>query len=154
MTESENIEYMNRAIELAREAAAAGEIPVGAVIVDRKSGEILGEGRNKCEKLALPTAHAEIIAIEAAAKKVGNQRLSDTAIYITLEPCPMCAGAILNAQIDEIYFGAYDPRLGAAGSVCDIFDLRNNRHPGIRSGICENECLALLRDFFKKIRKK
>lgn len=143
---------MREAIALAEEAAAAGEIPVGAVVADRHTGEILGRGRNRREQDHSPTAHAEILALEEAAKKLGTWRLSDCYLYVTLEPCPMCSGAIINARIDRVIFGAYDPKAGAVVSVQQMFQLPYNHKPRVTEGMLEYECSAVLQQFFAKIR--
>ena len=146
--------YMREAIALAEEAAAVGEIPVGAVVVDRETGEILGRGRNRREQDASPTAHAEILAIEAAAKRRGSWRLSGCNLYVTLEPCPMCSGAIINSRIDRVIFGAYDEKAGAVVSVQQMFRLPYNHHPRVTEGLLEEPCAAVLRSFFEQIREK
>jgi tRNA(adenine34) deaminase len=140
--------FMSRALELARAAEAAGEVPVGAVIV--RDGQIIGEGSNRPIGAHDPTAHAEIVALRAAAATVGSYRLLDTTLYVTLEPCAMCAGAMVHARVKRLVFAARDPKAGAAGSVFDIV-----RHPALNHSIdCEEgvlgeECAALLKDFFK-----
>lgn len=145
---------MERAIELARQAADEGEVPVGAVVVKKSTGEIIGEGRNMRETGKNALAHAEIIAINNACKKLGGWRLPDCAIYVTLEPCPMCCGAVINARIDNVIFGAYDLKSGSAVSVQSIFELPYNHRPTVKGGVMETECSALLSDFFKNLRKK
>lgn len=146
--------FMERAIELARQAADEGEVPVGAVVVKKSTGEIIGEGRNMRETGKNALAHAEIIAINNACKKLGGWRLPDCAIYVTLEPCPMCCGAVINARIDDVIFGAYDLKSGSAVSVQSIFELPYNHRPTVKGGLMETECSALLSDFFKNLRKK
>ena len=146
--------FMERAIELARQAADEGEVPVGAVVVKKSTGEIIGEGRNMRETEKNAHAHAEIIAINNACKKLGGWRLPDCAIYVTLEPCPMCCGAVINARIDDVIFGAYDLKSGSAVSVQSIFELPYNHRPTVKGGVMETECSALLSDFFKNLRKK
>lgn len=146
--------FMERAIELARQAADEGEVPVGAVVVKKSTGEIIGEGRNMRETGKNALAHAEIIAINNACKKLGGWRLPDCAIFVTLEPCPMCCGAVINARIDDVIFGAYDLKSGSAVSVQSIFELPYNHHPTVKGGLMETECSALLSDFFKNLRKK
>ena len=146
--------FMERAIELARQAADEGEVPVGAVVVKKSTGEIIGEGRNMRETEKNALAHAEIIAINNACKKLGGWRLPDCAIYVTLEPCPMCCGAVINARIDDVIFGAYDLKSGSAVSVQSIFELPYNHRPTVKGGVMETECSALLSDFFKNLRKK
>ena len=143
---------MREAIVLAEEAAAAGEIPVGAVVVDRETGEILGRGRNRREQDHSPTAHAEILAIEEAAKKRGSWRLSGCNLYVTLEPCPMCSGAIINARIDRVIFGAYDEKAGAVCSVQEMFTLPYNHKPRVTGGLLEEPCVRILQDFFAGLR--
>ena len=145
---------MRQAIALAEEAAAEGEIPVGALVVDRETGEILGRGRNRREHDHSPTAHAEILAIEEAAKKRGSWRLSGCSLYVTLEPCPMCSGAIINARIDRVIFGAYDPKAGAVRSVEEMFALPYNHKPRVTAGLLEEPCAAVLQAFFAEIRGK
>lgn len=146
--------FMERAIELARQAADEGEVPVGAVVVKKSTGEIIGEGRNMRETGKNALAHAEIIAINNACKKLGGWRLPDCAIFVTLEPCPMCCGAVINARIDNVIFGAYDLKSGSAVSVQSIFELPYNHRPTVKGGVMETECSALLSDFFKNLRKK
>ena len=148
-----NEKFMDRAIALARKAALRGEIPVGAVVV--KDGEIIGEGYNRREELSSPSAHAEIMAIESAAKRLSDWRLSGCSLYVTLEPCPMCAGAIINARIDEVVFGAFDKRAGScsAESVANIFSLGYDQKPEVYGGIREAECKELLTEFFKERRQ-
>ena len=153
MNENNNdILYMNEAIKLAKKAASLGEVPIGAVIV--KDGEIISEGYNLRETEKLSTAHAEISAIEAACKKLGGWRLFGCTLYVTLEPCPMCAGAIVNSRIDRVVYGASDIRFGACGSLFNINSYPLNHAFEITSGVCEEECRALLSDFFADLRKK
>jgi tRNA(adenine34) deaminase len=138
---------MSRALELAREAQAAGEVPVGAVIV--KDGAIIAEGFNRPISGNDPTAHAEIVAMRAAAQILGSYRLLDTTLYVTLEPCAMCAGAMVHARIKQLVFGATDPRAGAAGSVFNIAQNTSLNHRiEVEGGVLGDECGALLRDFF------
>ncbi len=144
--------YMQRAVELAGYAAAIGEIPVGAVIVRHSTGEIIGEGYNRRETDKNALAHAEIIAINNACRKLGGWRLPDCDIYVTLEPCPMCCGAIINARIDRVIYGVGDSKSGSADSVQRMFSLPYNHKPEIISGIMHDECAMLLPDFFKNIR--
>ena len=150
---ADDFECMELAIALAEEAAAAGEIPVGAVVVDRETGEILGRGRNRREQDHSPTAHAEILAIEEAAKKRGSWRLSGCTLYVTLEPCPMCSGAIINARIDRVVFGAYDEKAGAVSSVQQMFLLPYNHRPRVTEGLLEDRCAAVLQRFFTDLRE-
>lgn len=144
--------YMQRAIELAGYAAVIGEIPVGAVIVRHSTGEIIGEGYNRRETDKNALAHAEIIAIDNACRKLGGWRLPDCDIYVTLEPCPMCCGAIINARIDRVIYGVSDSKSGSADSVQQMFSLPYNHKPEIISGIMHDECASLLPEFFKNIR--
>ncbi len=143
--------YMKKALELAREAALEGEVPVGCVIV--RNGEIVATGRNRRETAKTALGHAEIEAIGAACEKLGGWRLWDCTLYVTLEPCPMCAGAIVNARIPTVVFGASDDKCGACGSVCDLFAMDFNHHPQVVSGVCQEEAAALLSDFFKDLRQ-
>ena len=144
--------YMQKALELAREAALEGEVPVGCVIV--RNGEIVATGRNRRETAKTALGHAEIEAIGAACEKLGGWRLWDCTLYVTLEPCPMCAGAIVNARIPTVVFGASDDKCGACGSVCDLFSMDFNHHPQVVKGVCQEEAADLLTDFFKDLREK
>ncbi len=143
--------YMLLALEQAEKAAKAGEIPVGAVIV--KNGEIIALGRNRREEKQSALSHAECEAIEIACKKLNSWRLSGCDIYVTLEPCPMCAGAIINARCDNVYYGAADEKWGAADSAARLFNMFPNK-PQFYGGIMERECKRLLQDFFENCRKK
>ena len=145
-------EFMNRAITLAKQSALEGEVPVGAVIV--KDNEIIAEGRNRREYGKNALYHAEIEAINNACKKLGGWRLWQCDLYVTLEPCPMCAGAIINARIKRVVFGAFDLKAGSFGSVVNFNDLAYNHKPEIIGGIMENECKELLSNFFKELRNK
>ena len=144
---------MEKALVLAQKAAEHGEVPVGAIVVD-ENGEIIGEGYNRREELQSPTAHAEIIAIEQAAKRLHNRRLSDCTLYVTLEPCPMCAGAIINAQIKRLVYGAFDEKNGACASVATLFDEKFTHMPRVRSRILEKRCGDVLSKFFKDLRNQ
>ncbi len=146
--------YMERALELAEIAGSLGEVPVGAVVVSNRSGEIVGEGYNLRESAKNALAHAEIIAIDNACKKLGGWRLPDCSIYVTLEPCPMCCGAIINARIDNVVFGAYDPKSGSAVSVQKMFELPYNYKPSVTGGVMEEKCSAALTNFFRALREK
>ena len=146
----EDLTYMQAALSLAKEAAEAGEVPVGCVIV--RNGQIVGQGRNRREEGKSALAHAEIEAIADACKNLGGWRLWDCTLYVTLEPCPMCAGAIVNARIPRVVFGASDKKCGACGSVCDIFSMDFNHHPEVTKGILEAESTALLTEFFQNLR--
>ena len=141
-------EYMERALELAREAASRGEIPVGALVVD-KDGKIIGEGFNRREELQSPTAHAEVLAIEQAAKTLHNRRLSGCTLYVTLEPCPMCAGAVMNAGLKRLVYGAFDDKNGACASVATLFDEKFTHIPMVRSRVLKERCGEILSEFFK-----
>ena len=142
--------YMEQALILAREAAAEGEVPVGCVIV--RGDQIVGRGRNRRETDKTALGHAEIEAIGDACRNLGGWRLWDCTLYVTLEPCAMCAGAILNARIPRVVFGASDKKYGACGSVCDLFSMDFNHHPQVETGLMEAESAALLEDFFKDLR--
>ena len=144
-------EFMLKAIELAKISALEGEVPVGAVVV--KGDEIVGCGRNRREYGKNALYHAELEAIDNACKKLGGWRLWQCDLYVTLEPCPMCAGAIINARIKKVVFGAYDKKAGSFGSVADFNQIPYNHKPEIEGGIMETECSALLSDFFKKLRQ-
>ena len=145
-------QYMEQALELARQAGAEGEVPVGCVIV--RQGRVVGRGRNRRETAKSALGHAEIEAIADACRNLGGWRLWDCTLYVTLEPCPMCAGAIINARIPRVVYGASDEKCGACGSVCDLFSMEFNHHPTVEKGICEEECGGLLRDFFQDLREK
>lgn len=144
-------EMMERALTLAKIAAEHGEIPVGALVTNAV-GEIIGEGYNRREELQSPIAHAEIIAIESSAKKIGSRRLTGCTLYVTLEPCPMCAGAIMNAGLKRLVYGAFDEKNGACASVVTLFDEKFTHIPMVRSRVLEQRCGEVLSDFFKKIR--
>ena len=141
---------MQRALELAHEAAANGETPVGAVVV--RHGTIVGEGRNRREHGKNALYHAEVEAIDAACKTLGGWRLWECELFVTLEPCPMCAGAIINARIARLIYGASDPKAGCCGSVIDLFSLPFNHKPKVESGLLADESATLLRNFFAKLR--
>ena len=143
---------MREALALAREAAAAGEVPVGAVVV--KDGEVIGRGYNQPVAAHDPAAHAEVMALRDAATRIGNYRLADCALYVTLEPCAMCAGAIMQARIARVVYGAADPKTGACGSVVDLFaEKRLNHHATVRGGVMAGEAGGLLQDFFAQRRR-
>ena len=144
-------EYMEKALALAKKAAEHGEVPVGAIVVNSE-GEIIGEGYNRREELASPTAHAELIAIEQAAKRLGSRRLIGCTLYVTLEPCPMCAGAVMNAQLTRLVYGAFDEKNGACASVVTLFDEKFTHIPRVRSRVLEKRCGDILTDFFRGIR--
>lgn len=145
-------EFMQKAIELAKISEGEGEVPVGAVVV--RNNEIVGTGRNRREYGKNALYHAELEAIDNACKRLGGWRLWQCDLYVTLEPCPMCAGAIINSRIKTVYFGAYDNKAGSFGSVANFNMLPYNHKPEIIGGIMENECSTLLTEFFKKLREK
>lgn len=139
--------YMRRALELAREAAAEGDVPVGAVVVHE--GEIVGEGRNTRERDADPTGHAEIVALRAAAAALGRWRLDGCTLVVTLEPCTMCAGAVVSSRVDRLVFGAWDEKAGAVGSLWDVVrDRRLNHRPEVLADVLPDDSSVLLRSFF------
>ena len=142
---------MKAALALAKQAFDDAEVPVGAVVV--RKGEIVGTGRNRREKGKNALYHAEIEAINNACQKLGGWRLWECELYVTLEPCPMCAGAIVNARIPQVYFGAYDEKNGCCGSVANVLQLEYGFHPACEGGVMEEECAALLKAFFKGLRK-
>lgn len=146
-----NKEFMSYALDLAKQAGINGEIPVGAVIV--KDGEIIGQGMNTREKEQNALGHAEINAINEACKRLGSWRLDGSAIYVTMEPCPMCAGAIINARISKVVFGCYDLKMGAFDSVCSLANENFDFSAEVYGGIMEEECSKILKDFFKELRK-
>lgn len=147
-----NEEYMREALVLAKQAFDQDEVPVGAVVV--RNGEIVSRAYNERETISDATAHAEVLAIRRACEKLGRWRLSDCELYVTLEPCPMCAGAIVNAKLDAVYYGAKDPRGGAFGSIMDLRSYPLYHKPKICGGILEQESLVLVRSFFEKKRKE
>ena len=146
----EDLKFMDEALALAAEAAQEGEVPVGCVIV--RDGRIVGRGRNRRETDKTALGHGEIEAIADACKTLGGWRLWDCTLYVTLEPCPMCAGAIINARIPRVVYGAGDAKCGAVRSVCSMFSMEFNHHPEVEAGVLETECAQLLTDFFKKLR--
>ena len=146
----DDLQFMDAALVLAKEAAAEGEVPVGCVIV--RGDEIVGRGRNRRETAKTALGHAEIEAISEACKNLGGWRLWECTLYVTLEPCPMCAGAIVNARIPRVVYGASDKKCGACGSVCDLFSMEFNHHPEVTKGIREEEAAALLAEFFRNLR--
>ena len=143
-------EFMEQALALAKEAARDGEVPVGCVIV--RDGQIVGRGRNRRERDKSALAHAETEAIAQACRALGGWRLWECTLYVTLEPCPMCAGAIVNARIPRVVYGAPDPKCGACGSVCDLFSMAFNHHPQVESGVLGEACGTVLREFFQELR--
>ena len=147
-----DLEFMAEALELAKAAAAEGEVPVGCVVT--LGDRVVGRGRNRRETGKSALAHAEIEAIADACKTLGGWRLWQCTLYVTLEPCPMCAGAIINARIPRVVYGAKDPKAGSCESVVNLFDLPYNHKPEVDAGVMEQECAAVLTDFFKNLRKK
>ena len=145
-------EFMNEAIALARQSELEGEVPVGAVVV--KDNKIVGTGRNRREYGKNALYHAELEAIDSACKTLGGWRLWQCDLYVTLEPCPMCAGAIINARIKTVYFGAFDPKAGSCGSMINLFSLPYNHQPELVSGVMEEQCADELRTFFRELREK
>ena len=143
--------YMRLALALAAEAAEAGEIPVGCVVVDG-DGNIIGQGRNRREERRSVTGHAEIEALEAAAKQRGDWRLDDCTLFVTLEPCPMCAGAMIMSRLGTLVYGAREEQTGSAASVLNLFEERYPGHTAIYGGVLAEESSRLLKDFFKKMR--
>ena len=144
-------QFMQQAIEQAKLAAVAGEVPVGAVVV--RNGEVISKAFNKPISTHDPSAHAEMLALRAAALSEENYRLPGTTVYVTLEPCAMCSGAMLHARVDRIVYGATDPKTGAAGSVLDIFSSKQiNHQTHVQGGVMGDECGQVLRDFFKERR--
>ncbi len=151
METSRQEEYMRQALALAREAAEAGEIPVGCVGVHR-DGRVVGRGRNRRQEARDATAHAEVEAIRQACRTLGDWRLEDCTLYVTLEPCPMCAGAIWNARIPRVVFGAREEKSGSLGSVIDLFSENYGFRPRVYAGVLREECAGVLRDFFQALR--
>ena len=143
---------MRSAIELAKRSADEGEVPVGAVIV--RNGKIVATGRNRRENDKNATVHAELQAIDRACSVLGGWRLWECELYVTMEPCPMCAGAIINSRIKRVVFGAYDQKAGSCGSVINLFDLPYNHKPELVGGFMRDECSAVLSGFFKDLREK
>jgi tRNA(adenine34) deaminase len=148
---SDHERFMRRALRLALDAEAAGEVPVGAIVV--LDGEVVGEGFNAPISCSDPTAHAEVQALRAASARAGNYRLPGSTLYVTLEPCAMCAGAIMHARVAQVVFGAADPKTGAAGSVMNLFaEPRLNHHAQVQGGVLADECMAILQRFFARKR--
>ena len=144
-------DYMNQALALAREAAAHGEVPVGCVIV--RDGRIIGQGRNRREEKQAVFSHAEMEAMAQANEVLGSWRLEDCDLYVTLEPCPMCAGAIINARVRRVFYGARDRVMGACGGVLNLFMEDFPHHPKLVGGILAEDCQTVLSEFFKELRK-
>lgn len=150
MTDEEKQKYMSAALALAKEAYDDGEVPVGAVIV--RDGEIIATGRNRREKGKNALYHAETEAIDNACKTLGGWRLPRCDLFVTLEPCPMCAGATINSRIEHVYFGASDKKAGSVGSLINLFEIDYNHKPYFEGGIKEAECAEILSDFFRQLR--
>lgn len=150
MCQNRDEEYMRLALSLAEEAAAEGEVPVGAVVV--RDGQVLGTGRNRRESAKNALAHAELEAIDAACRRLGGWQLVGCTLYVTLEPCPMCAGAIINSRIQRVVQGAANPKAGSCGSIVDLFALPYNHRPAVETGLLGEECSAVLKRFFKNLR--
>ncbi len=148
----EHEEYMRQALALGAEAARQGDVPVGCVIV--RDGTVIGRGRNRREENGDATAHAELEAIRDACRNVGSWRLHGATLYVTLEPCPMCAGGIINARLSAVRYGAKDDKAGACGSVLNLFEERFNHRPRIYGGLLDAECSAQLQEFFRQVREK
>lgn len=144
----DDIHYMKLALELAHKAYENGDVPVGAAVVRKSDGLVAGTGYNTREKQHTAIGHAEISAVSAACETLGGWRLSGCVLYVTLEPCPMCAGAVINSRLDKVVFGAYDKKAGSCGSVSDMFSMGYNHRPTVCGGVMEEECSALLKDFF------
>lgn len=152
MTTEFDLHMMALAIKEAKKAEVLGEVPIGAVIA--RNGELLSTGHNLRETGKHALAHAEIVALDSACKTLGGWRLSGCTLYVTLEPCPMCAGAIINSRIDRVVFGAYDPKAGSFGSLIDLSKVAYNHSPQLCGGVMEDECAALLRNFFRNLRQR
>ena len=147
-----HIDFMNLALSEASKAGQKNEVPIGAVLI-AENDELLSAAHNKTIILKDPTAHAEILALRSAAEKIGNYRLLKTTLYVTVEPCPMCMGALMHARVSKVVFGTRDPKWGAAGSLYNLAeDRRFNHQPQIIEGICESECKKLMQDFFREKR--
>ncbi|MBR1779893.1 MAG: nucleoside deaminase [Oscillospiraceae bacterium] len=147
-------DYMAEALALARQAAALGEIPVGAVVVRDRDGAIVGRGCNRRETDRDATAHAEVLAIREACQTLGDWRLSGCTLYVTLEPCPMCTGAILQSRLGRVVFGAFDPKAGCCGSLLSLTDEPFDTHPALYGGVKEAECKDLLQTFFQHLKTR
>lgn len=147
-----DVEFMQIALDLARQSAAEGEVPVGAVVV--RNGEVIGTGRNRRESCANALAHAELEAINNACRHLNGWQLVGCTLYVTLEPCPMCAGAVINSRIERVVQGAMNPKAGSCGSLINLFDIAYNHRPEVISGVCAEESAALLKEFFHSLRNK
>lgn len=152
MKERDDFDYMREALRLACHARDLKEVPVGAVVVLDETGEIIGRGYNRRETDHDPIAHAELLAIREAAAHLGSWRLSSCTLYVTLEPCPMCCGGIINARVGRVVFGAYDEKAGSAHSVLNLFAYPYNHKPRVTCGLLEDDCAAVLSEFFTSLR--
>lgn len=153
-SKEEKEKFMQLAFAQAQQAQLQGEVPIGAIVVD-KDGKVIGTGYNRRELDEDATQHAELIAIRQACENLDSWRLIDCSLFVTLEPCAMCAGAIINSRIKDVYYGAFDPKAGAAGSVVDLFKVEKfNHHPQVYGGLYQPYAAQMLKDFFKEIRKK
>lgn len=152
MVTQKDYEFMRMALEQAKIAGEMGEVPIGAVVV--KDGEVISTGYNLREIKKNSLCHAELIAIDKACEKLGGWRLHECELYVTLEPCPMCAGAIINSRIRRVVFGAFDPKAGSCGSLINLFACDFNHRPVLEAGVLQQKCADLLQSFFKKLRKK
>lgn len=152
MTTAFDLQMMALAIDEAKKAGRLGEVPIGAVVA--QNGRVIAAGHNLRETGRHALAHAEIIALDGACKALGGWRLPGCTLYVTLEPCPMCAGAIINSRIERVVFGAYDPKAGSFGSLVDLSKVAYNHAPQLCGGVMEAECAALLRDFFRDLRRR
>jgi tRNA(adenine34) deaminase len=151
VSSSRDVDFMHRALELAQRAALDAEVPVGALLI--RGDEVIGEGWNRPIMSQDPTAHAEVVALRAAAQRLRNYRLEQTTLYVTLEPCAMCMGAVLNARVSRVVFGAWDPKAGACGSIIDLpREPKLTHRVDVFGGVCSDESAALLRDFFESRR--
>ena len=154
LTKEQKEKYMHLAFEQAKKAEEQGEVPIGAVVVD-KDGNVIGEGYNRRELDEDATQHAEMIAIRQACKNLNSWRLVDCSLFITLEPCPMCSGAIINSRLAEVYYGAFDKKAGAEGSVIEITKLEKfNHHPNIYGSLFRDQASQILKEFFREIIRK
>ena len=148
----DKIKYMRAALKKAEKGLSEGEVPVGAVVVCE--GKIIGSGYNRRARTQMASSHAEMYAIDKACRKLGSWRLENCDLYVTLEPCPMCAGALINSRMKTVYYGAPDPKAGSCGSLINLFALPYNHQPALVSGVLEQECADILRNFFRELRKK
>lgn len=152
MNDAAKSAFMEEALKFAREAFDDGEVPIGAVVV--RDGKVIAGGRNRRENGKNALYHAELEAIDNACKALGGWRLPRCDLFVTLEPCPMCAGAIINSRIENVYFGAYDKKAGSVGSLVNLFDLPYNHKPSFEGGVEEEKCAAILSEFFALLRIK